>query len=214
MVTIRNITEKKKAIYLDLDTGENLAIPLPLAAQYRLTQGKVLETDEYRQIRAESERYFCSQKALDYLSVKNRTSFEIRKYLMKKGFSADIIAEVVLKLEESGLIDDMKYALSYTRLRREAKPVGKNLIRNELQRKGLPRATIRKAIEESGISNDIIEEVLSLARKKLNSLKGKKNAYRKVGYFLTQRGFDYETIHRVMAQLKNEEPDNEGAHNA
>jgi regulatory protein len=214
MVIIRDIIEGKNLIKMELDTGESFAIPAPVAAQYRLAKGKIMNADEYRQLKTESERYFCKQKSLDYLSVKNRTSFELRKHLSKKGFSADIITEVICHLEETGLLDDFSYAVSYARSRRSAKLVGNNLIKSELHRKGLPRNTIRKAIEESGISNASIEEVLSVSRKKFNALKGKKNAYQKLSYFLQRRGFDFEIIQRVMERLKNEEGDEKGENNA
>lgn len=214
MVTVQSIEQGKSLVTIELDTGENIAIPLPVAAQYRLLKGKTLEKEEYRQLKTESERYLCKQKALDYLSVKNRTSHEIGKYLTKKGFSADIIAEVMQHLEETGIIDDLKYAVSYARSRRESKLVGKNLIARELHKKGLPRAKIRKAFEAGDFADADMGEVLALARKKLASYRGKKFALRKVGFFLTQRGFEYETIQRVMARLKNEEPEDEGAHDA
>ncbi len=214
MVNVHSIEQGKTLVTIELDTGEHIAIPLPIAAQYRLAKGKTLEKEEYRQLKTESERYLCKQKALDYLSVKNRTSHEIVKYLTKKGFSADIIAEVMKHLEETGIIDDLKYAVSYARSRRESRLVGKNLIVRELQQKGLPRAKIRKALETSDSADINIEDVLALARKKRTSYRGKKFALRKVGFFLTQRGFEYETIQRVISQLKNEEPEDEGAHDA
>ncbi len=214
MVTVHSIEQGKILVTIELDTGEHISIPLPVAAQYRLAKGKTLEKEEYRQLKTESERYLCKQKALDYLSVKNRTSHEIEKYLTKKGFSADIIAEVMHYLEQTGIIDDLKYAVSYARGRRESRLVGKNLIARELQKKGLPRGKIRKALEMSDIADINIEDVLALARKKLTSYHGKKFALRKVGFFLTQRGFEYEIIQRVISQLKNEEPEDEGAHDA
>ncbi len=209
MVTIDNLTESKKLVKIELDTGEKLAIPLSVAAQYCLKKGKMIESDEYRQLKSESERQFCTQKALDYLLIKNRTSTEIRKHLTKKGFSVDIIREVIFQLEERGLIDDFKYAVSYTRSRRATKIVGNRLIKSELQHKGLPRGIIRKAIEkaieESGCSEPCIEDVLSLAREKYNGVRGKKNAYHKLSDFLVRRGFDFEIIRQVVEQLQNEE---------
>lgn len=196
MVTVISIAQGKNLVTIELDTGEQIAIPLPVAAQYRIFKEKTLTKEEYHQIKTESERFLCKQKAPDYLSIKNRTSHEIRKYLMKKGFSADIIAEIMQQLEEKGIIDDFTYAVTYMQLRRKSKLVGKKLIAHELQQKGLSRAKIRKAFEASDFTDANFEDVLALARKKLTAYRGKKFALRKVGFFLTQRGFDYQTIQR------------------
>ncbi|MCX7678448.1 MAG: RecX family transcriptional regulator [Spirochaetes bacterium] len=217
MVTMSAIQQIKKAknhISIELDTGECLAIPHRIAKQFQFTEGKILENEEYRQLKLESERYQCKQKALDYLSIKNRTSHELRKYLLKKGFSADIIAEVTMELTDAKIVDDIKYAIEYARMRKNKKLVGKRLIQSELKQKGLPNAAIRKALEESNYSEAQIEEVIELARKKFRAIGMKKNALRKVSFFLSQRGFEYELIQKVIEQLQHEEQKREGVRDA
>lgn len=214
MIVVQSLVQEKNLITIELNTGESISIPDAIAAQYKLIIGKTLSKEEYRQIKIESERYLCKQKALDYLSIKNRTSYEIRKYLLKKAFSADIINEIIMDLENSGIIDDAKYAIEYTRSRRTRKLVGKRLIRKELKQKGISNVAIKKAFEEEGYSEAQIEEVLALARRKFISLKEKKNALRKVAFFLAQRGFDYDLIYQVIEQLEKESQNTKGVDDA
>ncbi len=171
---------------------------------FNLERGRALDREEFLQMKEESERFRCRQKALDYLSLKNRTSHEIGKYLTKKGFSAPIIREILAGLDGAGYIDDLKYAKSFIENRRRSRLVGKNLLKKELLARGVERNTVSKALEDSEYPEDTIDEVYALALKKLASLAGKKNRPQRLSYFLYQRGFDYEIIQRVLRRLRDE----------
>jgi regulatory protein len=204
MLTITDIQYRQNRIEVTLDSGETLALPLLASGMFNLGKDRTVDTEEYRQIREESERFLCRQKALDYLSLKNRTSHEIEKYLLKKRFSVHIIREILAGLCGAGYVDDLKYAKSFIENRRSNRLVGKNLLKKELYGKGVPRNTVQKALTDSEYTEDNIDEVYNLAVKKLAGLGGKKNRLQKVSYFLNQRGFDYEIIQRVIQRLRNE----------
>jgi len=212
MLTITGLTYKTSHLEVNLDSGETLKLPPGVAAQYGLSREQVLDDPAYRQLREESERFLCRQKALDYLSVKNRTSQEVEKHLARKGFSPHIIREIAAALADAGYLNDLKYAGSYIEARRASSLVGKNLLRKELQARGVPRGIVRKALDESEYPEENVDEVFRLAEKKYRSLEGRKNPLQKTAYFLGQRGFDHQIIQRVLERLKKEEPDNdEGA---
>ncbi len=204
MLTITDIAYKTDRIELSLDSGESLKLPLLASGMFNLEKGRALDREEFLQMKEESERFRCRQKALDYLSLKNRTSHEIGKYLTKKGFSAPIIRETLAGLDGAGYIDDLKYAKSFIENRRRSRLVGKNLLKKELLARGVERNTVSKALEDSEYPEDTIDEVYALALKKLASLAGKKNRPQRLSYFLNQRGFDYEIIQRVLRRLRDE----------
>ncbi|HPA73504.1 MAG TPA: RecX family transcriptional regulator, partial [Spirochaetota bacterium] len=149
MLTITDIAYKTDRIELSLDSGESLKLPLLASGMFNLEKGRALDREEFLQMKEESERFRCRQKALDYLSLKNRTSHEIGKYLTKKGFSAPIIRETLAGLDGAGYIDDLKYAKSFIENRRRSRLVGKNLLKKELLARGVERNTVSKALEDS-----------------------------------------------------------------
>ncbi len=211
-VTITGLTYKPNHLEVALDSGEILKLPSGIAEQYGLSKGQVLDDMACRQLREESERFFCRQKALDYLSIKNRTSQEMEKHLARKGFSPHIIREIAAALADAGYLNDLKYARSYIEARRTAKLVGKNLLKKELLARGVSRDIARKALDSSEYPEENFEEVYRVAEKKYRSLEGRANPLQKTAFFLRQRGFDHEICARVLDRLKKEGPDNiEGA---
>ena len=204
MLTITDIRYKSAHIEVLLDAGEPLKLPILQAGQYRLEKGRLLDAEEYLQLREESDRYLCRQKSLDYLSVRNRTSREVGKYLAKKGFSAHLARETITGLEKAGYLDDSRYAVSYVQARLKSKVIGKNLLKKELQARGIDRETVKKTLAAPECGEAKYEEIFRLAEKKLAALEGKKNRLHKVSHFLGRRGFDYELIQKIIRRLGEE----------
>lgn len=204
MAEIVKILNKGSYISIELNDGEKFYISNDIAAQYSPVAGKIIGHLEYRQLKEESERFRCTQKALDYLSIRSRSSLELENYLKKKYFSIDIIQEIAGKLKTAGYINDMDYAVSYVKSKIKRKPVGQNLLRKELSSKGISRDIINRALKEGGGDEIDIERVYEIAKRKLISLQNKKKKMSKLAYFLNRRGFESEIINRIINRLNQE----------
>lgn len=149
------------------------------------------------------------KEAQDYafllLSYRDRTEKEIYRRLKRKKITDYIIKEIIRKLKELKYIADNKFANRWIKQRLQEKPRGKKLLRQELFLKGIDKKTIDKAIEENypGNSNDELELAKRALKKKLTSYKklDKNTALRRTQNFLLRRGFSYDIIKKISADL-------------
>jgi len=205
MVAIVKTKHADDCITVELDNGESLKIPYQVTGMYRLEAGRVIDPTEYAQLREESQRYRCKRAALNYLAISPRSATEMERYLGKKGFDHHLIKEIVDGFRNSGYIDDVDYAAHYISNKLSRKLVGKNLLFNELMKKGIPRNVIRQALKESESVHSNFDQVLAIAEKKYGALKEKKNGIVKLAYFLHSRGFDSDLVNAVIDRIRRKD---------
>ncbi len=200
MITIVKVKYSDRCVTLHLDSGETLRLPLNLSGLYNIQPKQEIDTTEYRQLKDESMRFECRQKALNYLAMRSRSTKEITAYLQRKNFDSDIIDECIQRLKGGKYLDDLEYARQYVRNKTGRKSVGKNLLIRDLIQKGIPKKIINRVVKESIPETDM-SALKELAEKKYRSLEGKKNRAYKLSYFLHQRGFDSEDIRTVIDMI-------------
>ena len=135
-------------------------------------------------------------KALDILSRREHSVHELKLKLHKKFEAISEIEEVITKLESNNLLNDFRFAETYTRIRKR-KGFGPNKIHYELKNKG---------IKES-ISNEIIsaedgwgDAALKAFRKKYKDGISEDTKERlKQKNFLHNRGFSFKEIESVFS---------------
>lgn len=110
------------------------------------------------------------EAALKLLDYQDRTSAELREKLLKKGFSEKSVEETVLAFEESGLVDDSRYASLYAQSKLSSGK-GSRWIKQKLREKGISAETVENALDEMKAS-EFIEDESVLCLKKALSLCG------------------------------------------
>lgn len=142
-------------------------------------------------------------QALRFLGYRPRTEKEIRDNLKKKKIPLSLLEEIILRLSEEKLIDDLVFAKWFIEQRMKYKPRSRGILLLELGQKGVTKETAQKALEQFFMENEDLNEVkvaqeLMLKRKKryqtLDPLEQKK----KLVSFLQRRGFSWETIKKVL----------------
>ena len=200
-MVIIDIEYSDRYIMITLDSGEHLKIDSVSVPQGLLRKGTEIDIDAYEHIKEESKLFECKQKALYYIGLRNRSEHDITKYLIKKGFDKNTIHRIVKLFTEKGLIDDYHYALNYIRSTHEHKVVGNRIIEKKLFERGIHKSLIKKAMKATQDNGPDIERIYQMAQKKYNRIKGKDHAKEKVGLFLQQRGFTWDTIKEVLNRL-------------
>ncbi len=201
MITIAKIKRSDFHVTIELDNGDTLKIPHQAANPYKLEAGRIIDINEYSQLKTEAQRYGCKRKALDYLAIRARSAFEMERYLMRKGFPHDIIREILNGIAEAGYINDDDYARRYIKSRMGKKLIGKHLLASELRKKGISKNIISQALRETAPSDHDIEEIYEVAMKKYQVLKLKTNGLAKLASFLQRRGFGSEIIAAVIERI-------------
>jgi len=140
-------------------------------------------------------------KALDLLDYRPRSEKEIKDKLKEKNFEGKIIEETIKKLLNLNLINDSEFAKMWVEDRKKLKPIGKKVLYLELIKKGIKKEIIEEFLEKI-TEEDELKTALNLVKgkRKFQSLPYEE-AYKKVGSFLSRRGFPYQTVKEVIDKL-------------
>lgn len=142
------------------------------------------------------------QLALYYLEKRARTEKELREKLARKQIPPQEIEAVLVKLKEFGYIDDVKFAQNFQRARNDYKPMGVRRIKLELAIKGVPKDIVSTISAEK---EDEYQLALAAAESRLRQYANLEPAVfeRRMTGFLARRGFSYDTIKKVLNELKS-----------
>jgi len=80
----------------------------------------------------------CRERALTLLDRRAHSSAELACKLVQRGFSREVVAQVIARLQELRLLDDADFARAFVEeKRRSSRPVGRLKIISDLKRRGI-----------------------------------------------------------------------------
>ena len=164
-----------------------------------LKVGQVIEEKTLAQMQIESEYTHALDKAMTYLTGSVKTKKQVKDYLIKKGYTEQLVLKILEKLEEYRFLNDTAYAERYTEIASSQK--GKYLIERELKAKGIDEQTAKQVLEDFA---DDQEVALSIAQKALKGKDINKENLAKVYRKLLSKGFSYETCTSVIDKIKQD----------
>lgn len=135
--------------------------------------------------------------AFKLLTRRNRTGFELRQYLIRKGINDEIADSVLDSMIDYGYINDLEYSRCWVRSKLSGR--GFLRLRYDLRGKGVCRDTIDQVFDEYGFSSEY-ECALKLIEKKNISLNGS-GSLKKTLRVLSRRGYSYDVINRICLNL-------------
>ena len=183
------------------DNGEEVRVTLSNVAELGLYAGLQLDDEGMQTLRNRAARAGCRERAMRIIGARPMSEKELYDRLVQKGETSENAAETVQWLVELRLLNDAEYAAMCVR-HYAAKGFGPGRIRNELYRRGVPRALWDEALEELPEQDDEIDRLL---RKKLRGDVNDRDAVKKATDFLYRRGFQYDDIREAVERLRLEE---------
>lgn len=156
--------------------------------------------------------------AVDCLSRRALTHYEIETRLEKKGFESADIARVLTKLEEFGYLNDQELALIYSKSR--LKRYSRRRVLHDLTNRGIAPQLIEQALGETYSSDEEFQQCLSLAKqwwgqeskrweqrtteKPDRAVPRELCLQQKVVRRLTQRGYPSDMVRSVLYEIRAE----------
>ncbi len=207
------VVQKNNQERVNVFIDGKFAFGLALSEALRLHRGQQLTEEEIAQLKALDEIEVAHERALHYLSHRQRSIAEMRRYLLGKGFAEQTIEAVIERLERAGLLDDAAFARLWIESRMQLNPRGERALRHELRQKGISESIIRSALADL----DQSEAAYRAAQERAPRYAGSDEAVfrKRLGDFLLRRGFDFETVRDMVERIWNElqrdenEPDSE-----
>ena len=206
--TITQITVQKKrknrcSIFLDDEYAFGLDQDIVL--QFGLKKGDQLAEQQIEKILLNEEKKKAKDRALNFLSYRDRSEKEIRTKLKDVGYNEQIIDWVIKELKRLKFLDDKRFAQSYAQTQMITRPMGEYFLKRELKQKGINSELIEQTVEKVYEEKDQFSVAMELAqqRKKryqnIDDMKMKK----RVSDFLLRRGFGWDVVSEVLEQWEN-----------
>ncbi len=193
--------EKKKRLYLlELDGSDKLYVTEDTIVRFMLSKDKELSPEELREIKDFAQFSYGKNLALYQLSFKQRTSREVRDYLIKHEIEEGIIERVIKNLQTEAWLDDAKFVATVIEHNQLSGDKGGYVLKQKLLQKGISASTIDEALAEA----DFSEVCQRVAEKLLRKYEGKfptKGLKDKLIQNLTSKGFSYSEANQAIQNL-------------
>ena len=138
-------------------------------------------------------------KALKYLSYKNRSTKEIYDYLLKKNFSEEEITQAIEKLIEYKFLDDTNFSEIFIR-DRQLKGRSKRMISYELKQKGVNKETAEESLNKAQEDLKTAKEYIEKRIHQFEKLDPEKRKQRIIGR-LQSRGYNWDVIKKLLEKI-------------
>ena len=189
----------KNKVNLYVDGEFKCGLTAETAVVARLKKGQELSEEKLTELLTTSEAQIAFDKSLNYISKSGKTAYQVKQYLVQKGFAPQAADSALQKLKDYNYVDDEQYAAQYVA---QGKPTkGAIRLKQELMLKGVEKSVIEQAL--SALDQEETEQnALRVAEKFLKNKPLDVSTAAKINRHLLGRGFDYETAGAVLEILR------------
>ncbi len=180
-----------------LEGGEEIRSTLGTVTELRLYKGRELDEERLSELRLVSGRSLAREKALQLVSQRQMSARELTRKLRDKGFDEQTADYCVNWITERGLLDEERYAAAIVR-HYSAKGYGAGRLRQELQKRGIPRELMDEALEERPRDTEKLDGFVAARLKEPDD----RDAVRKLSAALYRRGYSAEEIRGALERAR------------
>ena len=197
---IENSKHVQERVLVYLEEGDPLRITGHELLQFGLYPGMDLSPELVVQLQNAGKRSESRVKAAQLASGRMLSRKELTDKLSRKGIDLDTAEEAADWLESLGAVDDAAYAGVIAR-HYAASGYGPGRVRQELQKRGVPRELWDDTLSQLPDSADAIDRFL---QKKLSGRTPDRTALKKLSDALLRRGFSWSDIRPALNRLGEE----------
>ena len=195
---------KKNIHIVFISSGRSVEVSKEVIQSESLFEGLELSESSIEKIFA-SENYFRVKEAgLKLLSYRMRSKKELNQKLIKKGFSIDIINDVVVEFEKKDWINDQKFGLAFSKDQINRNNIGpialKYKLKEYLDSLDLIDHILNNIYSELDVGNIIIKIIQKYPPHKINS---DYNLRRKLINKLKRKGHYWQDIDSALQKYIN-----------
>jgi regulatory protein len=187
--------QKRRRDRLNVHINGEFAFSVHVAIGTDLKIGQDLTRAEVEKIKALDAAKRAQDLSFRFLSIRPRSTSELRSYLRRKGFDQQVTEDTIEHLMDRDYLDDNEFARYWIEQRQTHRPRGTFALRYELLQKGVAREVVDAAVVDVNEKDAALRAVerRSGRWKTLSEVEFR----RKLGAYLQRRGFGYETIAEV-----------------
>ena len=174
------------------------------AAAQQLRPGQYLSADALAVLSDAEEREAAMSAALRLLGQRARSVAELRTRLRRQDYTPAVVERVITRLNELGYLDDAAFAQRWIETRQRTSPRGAALLRRELRQHGIAGHVAEQAVASA--AGDAYAQARRAAAPRLARLARAEfeTFARRLGGYLTRRGFPANIVYAVVRDLWQE----------
>ena len=193
MIVTDIILKKNKTQYdIIIDGDQRITVDMSLVIKFNINKSMEIDEEWLKRLEDEVGFYNAYEYALRLLTIKGRTTGEIKNKLFHRDYSIETINKTLDKLMNMGYINDEKYIEDFIKEKCSLPGMSRKAIFYKLLNKGLDKYIIEKKFNEAEI--DDYNTAVMAARKKAKTIVGEDKVIRNKLYsYLKGKGY-YDTI--------------------
>lgn len=197
-VTLLKPQKSGRRVNVYLDGVFGFGIDLDNLVLNHIKIGTVLTDEEVEKIIRKAEFQKTLDKLLKFAMLRPRSEKEIDDYFKRKKVHESMWKDLLGKLQHFELLDDAKFAKWWVEQRLSFKKISSKVLKLELFKKGINKEIVENVLEETPIDEEkMARELLEKRAYKWEGLDPKVAKQKKFQY-LARKGFDWETIEKVV----------------
>lgn len=195
--------KSKEVFEVIFEDETKLLLNYNIFEKYKVSVDMDFSETEILEMKYFSDIERAKSRAINYISGKLKTKYEVRLKLRENEFSNEVIDEVLEILENEEYLNDRVYCEIFIEDKKRLNGYGKNKIKSLLIQKG-----VSKSIFEDFLDNfeyeDEFDNAVKMGIKKLNLLANEENKFKKkqkIINYLAYRGFSFDVINDVLKEI-------------
>jgi regulatory protein len=163
-----------------------------------LQVGQELSESEIKGYEDLGELEKAYNRAITFLGIRPRSTWEMQEYLRRKGYDVQTIESVALRLEGARLLNDEEFARAWVANRQVLKPRSLRMLEQELVAKRVSREVISEVLGEIDRDEEL-ETLVMVAQKKARLTQYRDTE--KLKAYLARQGYKYDQIKKALGRL-------------
>ena len=195
---LQQSSRQPERFFVTLEDGRTLGVTEKELLQFSLYQGMELEPETVAQLERCGKRSGTRAAAARMVGRRALSRQELTRRLLEKGSREEDAAEAADWLEEIGALDDGQYAALLVR-HLGSRGYGAPHIRQELARRGVPRALWEQALSQLPPAQ---EQIQAFVQGKLRSRVPEEKEIKRLAQALRRRGFGWADIRQCLREYE------------
>lgn len=198
-----NYSKSKEVFEVVFEDETKLLLNYNIFEKYKVSVDMYFSEDEILEMKYFSDVERAKSRAINYISGKLKTKYEVRLKLKENGFAEDVIDEVLDILEKEEYLNDKVYCEIFIEDKKKLNGYGKNKIKSLLIQKGISKNIFEDFLNEFEYDEEF-DNALKMGIKKLELLSNEEDNFKKkqkIINYLTYRGFGFDVINDVLKEI-------------
>ena len=198
-----NYSKSKEVFEVVFEDETKLLLNYNIFEKYKVSVDMYFSENEILEMKYFSDIERAKSRAINYISGKLKTKYEVRLKLKENGFAEDVIDEVLDILEKEEYLNDKIYCEIFIEDKKKINGYGKNKIKSLLIQKGISKNIFEDFLNEFEYDEEF-DNALKMGIKKLELLSNEEDNFKKkqkIINYLTYRGFGFDVINDVLKEI-------------